>query len=163
MCSSRVHRSEHPSFKEIKKVQLEAEFFARAQYLKKPEQLPDTPDWRALIVPPPVPEPHKFEVQVDLLGHHKTWKVNSHNAWDQITSRSGLDPKTTMVYLNDKEWTGERPIHPGDKVAFKTAVLPTTPTPKGETFQVCVRADSNPRMCTLLKDHEFEDFSAFIL
>jgi hypothetical protein len=99
---------------------METEFLASAQQIKKPQQQLDKPDWRSLIHPLPPVDPAKFDIQVDLLGHSKTWKVNKDRAWDQITLRSGLDPKITMVLLNDKEWTGDRQIHPGDKITFRT-------------------------------------------
>jgi hypothetical protein len=170
MCSPRVHRAENQSKTEFQKLQLNTEFIAHAQWLMKPEQLPETPDWRALIGPLPTSDPDKFSIQVDLRGHFKSWEVGRDKAREQITSRSGLEPKTTMVLLNDEEWTGDRPAHPGDKVAFRTITV-TPPLavpeelsgkPESSSFQVHVKADEKAGTCTLHPGREFEDLSEFI-
>jgi hypothetical protein len=64
----------------------------------------------------------------------------------------------------------DRPVHPGDRVTFKTITVPP-PTavaeelsgkPESSSFQIHVKADEKARMCMLRKDHEYEDFTKFI-
>jgi hypothetical protein len=172
LCAPRVHRLEKPSIKELRLRALQSEFLACAQIIRKPDQ--PSEDWRSLIHPltTPDPDPPKFEIQVDLLGHSKTWKISKEKAWDQITSRSGLDPRITIVLLNDKEWTGDRPVHPGDRIIFKPITAPVAPPsaapeelfgkPESSSFQIHVKADEKARVCTLRVGKEFEDFAEYI-
>jgi hypothetical protein len=77
-----------------------------------------------------------------------------------------------LVLLNDQEWTGDRPVHPGDKIAFKPLTVPVAPPPaapeelsgkpESSSFQIHVKADERARVCTLRVGQEFENFASYV-
>jgi hypothetical protein len=75
-----------------------------------------------------------------------------------------------MVLLNDKEWPGDRPVHLGDRITFKTITVPPPPAvaeelsgkPESSSFQIHVKADEKARVCTLRVGTEHQDLTEYI-